>query len=141
MIYRRAYRMFDPFNEVERLQRQINSLFERQANATENVFPLINIWQNEDEALVTAELAGMAADEIELSVTGKSLTLGGKRNRAEIECTTHRQERMCGSFERTIELPFFVATDKINAKLDKGILTIKLPRAAEDKPRQIAIGK
>jgi len=101
-------------------------------------FPAMNVWTNEEHAIVTAELPGVAEEDIDVSVTGSTLTLRGERKAAE-GGEYHRQEREEGSFVRTLDLPFQVNASQVEARLARGVLHIKLPRAEEDKPRKIAI--
>ena len=91
--------------------------------------------------VVTAELPGVSPDDVEISVVGETLTIHGDRKSEEVDekATYHRQERACGQFNRSIELPFMVESDKVSAKLEKGLLTITLPRAEQDKPRRISV--
>lgn len=130
--------------ELDSLQREMNRLFEnsfpyRRRNAP--AFPAMNVWTNEEGALVTAEIPGVDIKDIEINVVGESLTLSGERKQEENidEAVVHRQERGFGKFNRTVELPFPVNANKVEAVFDKGVLKITLPRAEEDKPRKIAI--
>jgi HSP20 family protein len=129
---------------MEHLQREMNRLFNttrphRLQSAPS--FPAMNIWTSEDGQVITAEVPGVDVDDIDISVTGKVLTLSGSRKTEYIaeEVRYHRQERGYGKFKRSIKLPFPVAADQVKATFDKGILTIELPRAEEDKPKKITV--
>jgi HSP20 family protein len=130
--------------EMNRMQRDMDRLFQatlpRRFRSAPG-YPALNVWTNEDSALVTAELPGMQAEDIEINVTGSTLTLVGKREPENLpeNARYHRRERGCGDFSRSIELPFPVQSEKVEARLEKGVLEIVLPRAEEDKPRKIAI--
>jgi HSP20 family protein len=105
-------------------------------------FPAINVWTKETEGLiVTAELPGFIPDDIDISVTGDTLTVSGKRQPEETLETVqyHRQERTYGEFSRTVQLPYPVNRDKVEATVRKGILQITLPRIEIEKPKQIAV--
>jgi HSP20 family protein len=104
-------------------------------------FPALNIWSNEDELIVTAEVPGINPEDLDISVVGDNLTLKGERRSEELEegARYHRQERGYGSFSRTVQLPFPVDIEKVNAKFTNGVLEIGLPRAEADKPRKIAV--
>ena len=80
-------------------------------------------------------------ETIELSVVGKSLTLRGARQSEELKEgeTYHRRERWEGSFSKTVQLPFTVESDKVNARFTRGVLTVELPRAEAEKPRKIIV--
>lgn len=131
----------DPFALVRDIQHEMNSVFDRSANADASTYPALNVWMKNDEALVTAELPGLSASDIDLSVSGRTLTLRGRRaaqTPGEGE-QYHRRERGTGEFSRTVELPFPVDSAHVDASFAKGVLKIRLPRAESDKPRKISI--
>ena len=104
-------------------------------------YPAMNVWTNEDGAVVTAELPGVEPDNINIAVTGDTLTLKGSRTPEELKEGEqyHRRERGHGQFTRTFQLPFQVEAEKVEANFEKGVLSITLPRAEAEKPRKIAI--
>ncbi len=132
---------FDPWRELNRLQREVNRLVDDFGVTRRRVFPEINIWTNDDSALVTAELPGIDPKDINLSVKDQNLVIEEERKAKELKEGEkyHRQERGYGSFQRAIQLPFAVNSDKIAAKFKNGVLTVTLPRAEEDKPKKIEI--
>lgn len=137
----RLGRIVDPFTEVQRLQREMNRLFSGASEVYAHDFPAVNVWRSEGGAIVTAELPGIDAAKLDISVVGDSLTVSGNR---ELETlregeSYHRQERTYGRFSRTLQLPFQVDAAKVEAKYDKGVLQITLPRVEAEKPKKIAI--
>jgi HSP20 family protein len=104
-------------------------------------YPAINVWTNEDGAVISAELPGVNPSDLDISVVSDTLTLKGQRNRDDCgeDVRFHRRERGCGSFTRKFQLPFTVEPGKVEATFEKGVLEITLPRAEADKPRKIAI--
>ena len=130
----------DPFQDLYRLQREMNRLSSGYSEAADR-FPAINLWSKEDEAVVAAELPGVDPKEVDLSVLGQSLTIQGERKAESgiAEESYHRQERTTGAFARTIRLPFEVEADQVKARYENGILRITLPRKESTKPRRIAI--
>ena len=88
-----------------------------------------------------AEVPGMDAKDINISVTGDALTIKGekKSEREETEENYHLVERSYGSFSRSLTMPAAVDLDKIEAKYDKGVLTITCPKKEEVKPKAIEI--
>ncbi len=126
------------YNDLLRLQNEMERLFSDVRRPSVAEFPALNVWTDQDGAIVTAEIPGVNRDDIEISVTGSSLTLSGKRQ-AEEGVSYHRQERTVGKFARTLDLPFQVDAGKVEARLDRGILEIRLPRAEADKPRKIKV--
>ncbi len=104
-------------------------------------FPVVNIWTNGNGAIVTTEIPDIDPASVDLSVVGKALTFSGSRKSdeaAEGE-SYHRRERWDGRFSRTVELPFLIDSNKVEARFSKGVLQISLPRAEEDKPKKIAV--
>jgi HSP20 family protein len=129
---------------MERLRREMNRLFSdwpTQARwGTAPSVPAVNVWTDENSAVVTAELPGIILDDIDITVEDDMLTLRGQRQPDELEgATYHRQERRYGSFLRTFRLPFRVDAGKVEATFAKGMLNLVLPGAEEDKPQKIAI--
>ncbi len=137
----RIGRGWDPSREIESLRREMNRLFARTSPWEAPEFPAINIWVRDNEARVTAELPGIDAKDLDISVIGDTMTLGGNRKADVLKEgeSYHRQERGSGSFARTVRLPFKVETDKVSAKYERGVLRITLPRAEEDKPKKIEV--
>ena len=90
---------------------------------------------------MTAELPGVKAEDLELSIEGDTLTLQGKRDSrlSEAGVSYHRREIESGSFSRAVALPIKVDSEHVGAKLNNGILTITLMKASELTPRQIKV--
>lgn len=130
------------WREVGRLQQEMNQLMDNFRPATRSGFPALNVWANQDHAMVTAELPGVNPDDLDISVVGETLTLSGKRTLPEPgeDITWHRHERWHGEFSRSMELPFSIDVDNVDATFKNGVLSITLPRAEEDKPKRISVG-
>ncbi len=131
---------FDPFAELRRMQSEMNLIFSGLGAAVTREFPPVNLWLGDNSVLVTAELPGVGRDDISISLLEDVLTLEGERRpRQEGEVRWHRRERSYGSFSRTIQLPFRVDPDNVQARFDNGILEIELQRPPEDRPKKIEI--
>ena len=104
-------------------------------------YPAVNVWHDADGAMVTADLPGVAPENLDISVVHNTLTLRGARTQPELKEgeAYHRQERWYGRFVRSLELPFRVASDQVEAGFHDGVLSIRVPRAEEDKPKKIAV--
>lgn len=150
MIFRRipsmpTFGLRSPWNELERMQREMDSLFGRFSEAypqvSAGVFPAINLSEDADNYYVRAELPGVKADNLDIQATGNSLSIAGERKIAaeSDEVRYHRRERDAGQFSRMVGLPGDIDTQKVDAKLDCGILTVKVPKAEAAKPRQISV--
>ncbi|TVS15860.1 MAG: Hsp20/alpha crystallin family protein [Gammaproteobacteria bacterium] len=132
---------FDPFSDVRRLHNQIDRLLGRQASTAAGAFPAVNLWAGPDSIAVTAELPGVAPDDVEVSVREDVLTIRGSRAAATISEPVgwHRRERSHGHFQRLVQLPFRVAPDRVEARVTNGVLAVELHRPEQDKPRRIEI--
>jgi HSP20 family protein len=133
------------WNGLERLQDEMNRLFERYdgqgASQRQATYPPLNVWEDADHVYVEAELPGMNMEETEIYVTeGNRLALRGVRKPVEAENGVwHRQERGFGAFERVLTLPVAVEPDRVEARFEQGVLHIKLPKTARAKPRRIKV--
>ena len=130
--------------EMERLRREMNRLFSDwpagAQGSTVSGYPAMNVWTDEDSAIVTAELPGMDREMIDISVEDDTLTVRGERQMEEKEgASYHRRERRFGSFVRSFRLPFRVDAEKVEATFKNGVLNIVLPRAEEEKPKKISV--
>lgn len=132
---------WDPFGEVNELRRAVNRLFGAGNGLGQEAFPPLNIYANGNEAIIAVEIPGVQKENLEISVSGGTFTLAGSREPGELseDCRPLRRERFQGSFRRAVELPFNVEGDKVKAKLQNGILHVRLPRAESDKPRKIQV--
>ena len=139
---------FDPFRELSDMQTEINRAFDSyfgvrpRAAAPERTWaPPIDVYETREDLVVTVELPGVREKDIHLSITGDLLSLRGQRaTTAEApEESYHRIERWSGTFERHVQLPIPVQTNKIRASYRDGILEIRLPKLEEVKPREIKI--
>ena len=104
--------------------------------------PLVDIAETDDEIVVTAEFPGMNKSDINITMQDNVLTLKGEKKQSGIENKEknyHRLERSYGSFERSFSLPVTIKQDKIKAAFMDGILTIRLPKSAEAKPKEVPI--
>jgi HSP20 family protein len=129
----------DPFRELRRLQEEMDRLAGAFTPAAAS-FPAVNLYAGRDGIAVSAELPGVAKDELEIHAHRDTLTLRGtRRPAAENEQAYHRRERRSGAFTRTIQLPFRVDPERIEARLENGVLQLSLQRPEEDKPRRIEI--
>ena len=135
-----------PFEELESMKRQMDLLTEGLSRGlwrepTAGVFPLINVTEDKNSYYVRAELPGFKADELDISVTGETLSISGERKLpvGEENAQYHRREREAGKFSRIISLPSQVNTAKVEARCADGIIIVVLPKAEEAKPKQIAV--
>lgn len=128
-------RLFDDFYRELRGAPSRRSLFEiepfwrRGARAA----PAVDLVEKDDSYEVTAELPGMEVNDIEVKLVNGGLTIKGEKQeeKEEKEKNYYLHERRFGSFERRFAVPEGVDPDKIQAKFDKGVLTVTLPKMPE----------
>lgn len=136
----------DPFDELERMRRHMDRLFEGLSGRllgepAAGVFPLVNVTESSGNYYIRAELAGVKAGDMDISVTGTSLSISGERKipPEDEKANYHRREREAGKFSRMINLPGQIDTSKVEAHCTDGVLTVVLPKSEAAKPKQITI--
>jgi len=132
----------NPFEQLQReLDRMIGTAFGDEPGLTTGVYPPVNVFDAGDAYVVKAEVPGVDASHIEVEVQEDALTLRGERVFSEpaAEAAFHRRERPEGQFRRVVRLPGHVASSEIKADLRDGVLTVRLPKAEEARPRKVAI--
>ena len=137
-----AYGAPDPFSDMRRVQNEMNRLFDGLGTSRRaSVYPPVNFWAGQDSVVMTAELPGLSEKDIELTVKDTMVSIKGTYpDPDEGEDTTwYRRERPTGSFSRSVELPFRVDSDRIEARFRNGVLTIEMQRPEDDKPKRIEI--
>ena len=133
---------WDPFREMTQVQSQFNRLVDQVwNNRQESWLPAVDVFDKKDAVVLKAELAGMDPDDIEIEVDDNVLTIKGERTLEEKvdEERYYRVERRFGSFQRSLALPQGVKADDIQAGYEDGILTVRVPKAEEEKPQRIEI--
>jgi len=151
MFYRRLFNVptwgFNKtFRDFDRFQRQMDELYGALSGGalpmpSAGVFPLTNATEDSDNYYVRAELPGVKSEDLDIQVTAKGISISGER-KIPVEGNNvkyHRREREAGKFSRSINLPDDIDVDKVDAKLENGILTMTIPKAEKTKPRQITV--
>ncbi|UCE27143.1 MAG: response regulator [Candidatus Coatesbacteria bacterium] len=146
---RMAIVRWSPFRDILAVQNEMNRIFDdlmtrrrEEGDVEGGVWaPFLDISETKDEIVVKAEIPGVEKDDIKLSITDNILVLKGekKMSREVEEENYHRIERVYGSFYRSVELPSRVKADGIEAKFEKGVLEIRIPKAEEAKVKEIEI--
>ena len=140
---------YDPFRDLRTLQDEMNRLFSgsysRGGNQDEVLrgawSPSVDIFENKNEIVLEAELPGMTADDVNISIENNVLTLHGERKfeKKDDGDNFHRVERSYGSFTRSFTLPPTVSSENANAEFENGVLRLTLAKREEAKPRRIEI--
>lgn len=147
-----SFGFFDPWgsdpwsggSDFTRLRRELDSVFDRlggRSAGRRGVFPAVNLYEDAEGYVLTAEVPGCSREDIDVSVEGNRITLSGKRSVDVPEnASVHRRERAQGSFKRTVELPAPLDAEKTEAVYRHGVLMVRVPKAESHQPRRIQVG-
>jgi HSP20 family protein len=144
---------WEPARELNSLQQEMNRLFSTffdsptgtGATGTNGVarrwIPAMDLVESDEHFILTADLPGLAEEDIKLEFEGDVLTLSGERK---VDQEQHRDgyyrlERATGAFSRSLTLPEGVDVDGVTATFDKGVLEVRIPKPEQRKPRRVAI--
>lgn len=136
-----------PFGDLLSLRQAMDRLFEesfvspRTWSWGEHQLVAIDVYATEDDLVVEANLPGVKPEEVDITVEGNTLTLAGETRSARKEDggSTLISEIHRGAFSRTLTLPAGLEPDKATATFEDGVLTLRIPKAEQMKPRQIKI--
>ncbi len=140
---------WDPFRELASLQNRMNRLFDeqygsgREESLTTGAFvPPVDIYEDEHSIQLKLEVPGIDQKDLDIKVENNVLTVSGERKfeKEQKEENFHRVERRYGSFSRSFTLPNTVSPEETTADYSNGVLTVKLAKRAEAKPKQIKVG-
>ncbi len=135
-------------DDMESLKKEMDNLWSRFFGETslaksfqKEWTPTTDATETAEEIVIKAELPGIDPKDIDVSITGDLLTIKGEKKQEEEKTEGHFHHRECyyGSFQRSFRLPATVQPDKIEAKFDKGVLKITLPKTEEAKSKEIKI--
>ena len=106
-----------------------------------NFVPAVDVYEDTQKLVLKLEVPGIAKDDLDIRVEGRTLTVKGERKfeAEEKEQNYHRIERRYGTFVRSFTLPATVDTEDVQAVSQDGVLSITLAKKAESKPKQIAV--
>lgn len=140
---------WNPIRDMFSLSHRMNHMFDDFFSPTLktgessmwNWNPVVDIYDNDENIIIKAELPGIDKDNIVVDVKGRVLTLKGERSSEnEVkEDKYYRRERAFGNFERVFIMPAEIDPNKIKADYKNGVLKINIPKPEEHKPRQISI--
>jgi HSP20 family protein len=140
---------WDPVRDMMSLREAMDRLFEESfvhprgmLAPVEGAATLaLDVFESDDDVTVRASIPGVNPDDIDISVTGDVLTIKGETSeeREEKQGNYHLRERRYGAFQRSVNLPAPVNTDKAEAEFKNGVLTLTLPKVEEVKPKSIKI--
>jgi HSP20 family protein len=145
-----AVERWDPFRNMSDIQGEVNRFFDSflgrpavsgAGSAVCTWAPVLDMHETENEVVLNFELPGVSEKDVALSITGDLLTLKGERtvNHEFKDDNAYHAERVYGKFERSVQLPVPVQSEKVKATYRDGVLEVKLPKAEEVKPKAIKI--
>jgi HSP20 family protein len=140
---------WEPFREALTLRNAMDRLFEDSFELPAGVWidevggrvlP-VDVYQTDENMVLKASLPGFKPEEVEISLTGDTLTIKGEhQEQEEVKEENYLvKERRYGVYSRTMTLPVEIQSEKAEATFENGVLSLTLPKAEEAKPRQIKI--
>jgi HSP20 family protein len=148
MFVTTARRPLDGMTSLRRLNTILDEAFnawpfqaQENGSLTSAWLPPCDVFEDKDAVKIVAEVPGVKAEDVKISLENNLLTLRGeKKQQAEEQSErVHRYERSYGVFERTFALPTTVDPDKIDAQYANGVLTITIPKSERARPREIPV--
>jgi len=122
----------DPWSTLERMGEQLDAL---------SRWPAVDVSEDDHAVTIHCDVPGMDAEDLDVRVSGDLLTVSGSRRdeRSDDRRGVRLQERVSGSFSRTIPLPGYVDAEKLEARYEKGTLTVTVPKVLGKGPRRVAV--
>ena len=118
----------------------MNTVRETDGRQTEQfIAPAGSVVENGDGYLLQVEMPGVNKEGLEISTDGNELTIIGRRSLPPVDGTLLHHESRRENFRRTFEIDPSIDVNKVNAKIEQGLLTVTLPKAEHVKPRRIAV--
>ena len=144
-----AIERWHPFTELMSLRQAMDSLFDDSFIQPSRILstlgeagtPTLDVYQTSNEVVVKAVLSGLKPEDVSIDITGETLTIK-EESKAEQEGKEEDylyQERRYGAFSRGVALPSGLKSDKAEATMEDGVLTLTIPKAEEVKPKAIKV--
>ena len=135
------------WDDVSSTRREFDRLFDRMLGQSPTAStlwaPPVDIRETDDDLQVTVELPGIRPEEVSVTVENSILAIVGEKRQEVQEGKEggdyHLIERRYGRFERSFTLPRSVSADQVKARFEHGVLTVRLPKVAEAKPRKVQV--
>ena len=134
---------WDPFSDLDRLNRQLATYLDSwralPSVLGDGFTPLADVEETTDAYVVEVELPGVDRDDVDIEVAGRRVSVRGERKEKERVGILRKRERTVGRFSHEITLPGDVDEDGVEAHLDGGVLSIRLPKPEHERPRRIEV--
>ena len=138
--YGRGLGLWEPFTDLEQTVRRMNDLVEQvfpnlpTINALDDAFtPLADLEETDDAYVLEAELPGVKKQDITVEALGRRITITGERKEKERTGVLRQRTRTVGRFFLEVQVPGEVDPDRIEATLEDGVLTVRIPKAESDR--------
>lgn len=134
--------VWSPWREFARFQNEVGRMLnEPYRSVVSSDTPAFNVYRNESGSIVTAELPGLNPSSLEITVSGDSVTIQGKRVSEQHPegARVQRRERVAGEFKRTLKFPYRIDASRTEALYQRGILSVTLPAVEVEKPHQVTV--
>ena len=136
----RSAARWDPLRELDELYERMNTLWQSGlGGGLDHWSPLADVEETDDAYTVELDLPGVAREDVDIQLDDRRLTVSGDIQEKERTGILHRRTRRVGRFHYSVTLPGDVDADGVTAQLHEGVLTVRVPKSAQAKPRRIAI--
>lgn len=133
------YNTYSIFDDLLGFRNYFDGAFNVLPTTVRAEFPFLNLYEKDDTIEIRAIVPGLKSEDLEIELVDNTLVLEGRRNTDKENRPYIRAERLFGRFKKHVKLPFRVNREKIDAKLENGIVTIKLEKSEEAKPKKIEV--
>lgn len=134
---------WSPMSELgqlnERMRRMLEQTFGGMLDEPAGWIPAVDIEEREDAYVVEAEVPGVKREDVNIEVSGRELTISGEIKERKSEGVIRRRTRRVGRFEFRVALPSEVNPEGVDAKLNDGVLTVRVPKAERAQRRRIEV--
>ncbi len=134
---------WDPWAELQRINQQLSQYLgtggDQRSSPAGAFIPLADVEESDEGYLVEVELPGVKREDVSLEVSGRRLTVSGERKERERVGILRRRTRSVGRFEYQVTLPGAVDEAGVEASMDEGVLSVRVPKAASERPRRIQV--
>lgn len=133
--------IWNPLEQLQSLHHDLSALLDewRPLSSLNGFRPVADVEERDDAYFVEIELAGVKPDDVDIEVSGRRLVVSGERKERERVGILRTRERTIGRFHYEVTLPSDIDESEVDAHLDEGILSVRLPRPERDRPRRVEI--
>ncbi len=134
---------WDPWEELNRFNQQLSQYLSNWGDPSSSIgegfIPMADVEESDDAYLVEVELPGVKREDVSLEVSGRRVTVSGERKERERVGILRKRTRSVGRFQYQVTLPGDVDEAGVEASMDQGVLTVRVPKAASERPRRIEV--